>query len=115
MMFDSGVPGYGISISFVVSFGVIAGLLLLWMLSYLVKLRRRGAVTGRESMLGSKGIAMESCTGAGRVWMEGAPWAAVSKIQIEKDQPVVVTEIDGLTLEVEPASDTGSAGVENKT
>jgi membrane-bound serine protease (ClpP class) len=115
MMFDSGVPGYGISISFVVGFGVIAGLLLLWMLSYLVKLRRRGAVTGRESMLGSKGIAMESFTGAGRVWMEGAPWAAVSKIQIEKDQPVVVTEIDGLTLEVEPASDTGSAGVENKT
>jgi membrane-bound serine protease (ClpP class) len=115
MMFDSGIPGYGISISFVVGFAVVAGLLLLWMVSYLVKLRRRGAVTGRESMLGSTGIAMESFAGAGRVWLEGAQWAAVSKIQIEKDQRVVVTAIDGLTLEVEPASDADSAGVEYQT
>jgi len=104
MMFDSGIPGYGISITFVVSFAVIAGLLLMWMVSYLVKLRRRGAVTGKEAMLGSTGTAMESFAGAGRVWLEGAPWAAVSKVPIEKDQPVVVTAIDGLTLEVEPAS-----------
>ena len=93
------------SIAFVVGFAVVAGLLLLWMVSYLVKLRRRGAVTGRESMLGGTGVAMESFAGAGRVWLEGAPWSAVSKVQIEKDQPVVITAIDGLTLEVEPASD----------
>ncbi|MDH4125537.1 MAG: nodulation protein NfeD [Gammaproteobacteria bacterium] len=105
MMFDSGIPGYGVSISFVVGFAVIAGLMLLWMLSYLIKLRRRGAVTGKESMLGSTCIAMESFAGEGRVWLEGAPWAAVSKTRIEKDQPVVVRAIDGLTLEVEPANE----------
>jgi membrane-bound serine protease (ClpP class) len=115
MMFDSGVPGYGVSITFVVVFAVIAGLLLLWMISYLVKLRRRGAVTGKESMLGSVATAMEPFTGAGRVWLEGAPWTAVSKVPIEKDQHVVVTAIDGLTLEVEPATDSGSAKAEYQT
>jgi membrane-bound serine protease (ClpP class) len=115
MMFDSGIPGYGISITFVVSFAVIAGLLLLWMVSYLVKLSRRGAVTGKESILGSTGTAMESFAGAGRVWLEGAPWAAVSKEPIEKDQQVVVTAIDGLTLAVEPASDSGAAEAEYET
>lgn len=104
MMFDSGIPGFGISITFVVSFAVISGALLLWMVSYVVKLRRRGAVTGIELILGDSGTAMESFAGAGRVWLEGAPWAAVSKVPIEKDQQVVVTAIDGLTLEVEPAS-----------
>ena len=104
MMFDSGIPGFGISITFVVSFAVISGALLLWMVSYVVKLRRRGAVTGVEMILGDSGTAMESFAGAGRVWLEGAPWAAVSKVPIEKDQEVVVTAIDGLTLEVEPAS-----------
>ena len=74
------------------------------MVSYVVKLRRRGAVTGVEMILGDSGTAMESFAGAGRVWLEGAPWAAVSKVPIEKDQEVVVTAIDGLTLEVEPAS-----------
>jgi len=105
MMFDSGVPGYGISIAFVVGFAVVTGLLLLWMISYLVRLRRRGAVTGRESMLGSTAVAMDSFAGAGRVWLQGAPWAAVSKVPIEKDQRVAVTAIDGLTLKVEPAND----------
>ena len=105
MMFDSGIPGFGISITFVVGFAVISGALLLWMVSYVVKLRRRGAVTGIEMILGDSGTAMESFAGAGRVWLEGAPWAAVSKVPIEKDQQVVVTAIDGLTLEVEPASD----------
>jgi membrane-bound serine protease (ClpP class) len=104
MMFDSGIPGFGISITFVVSFAVISGALLLWMVSYVVKLRRRGAVTGIELILGDSGTAMESFAGTGRVWLEGAPWAAVSKVPIEKDQEVVVTAIDGLTLEVEPAS-----------
>jgi membrane-bound serine protease (ClpP class) len=115
MMFDSGVPGYGISIAFVVGFAVVAGVLLLWMISYLVKLRRRGAVTGKESILGGTGTAMESFAGPGRVWLEGAPWAAVSKVQIEKDQQVVVTAIDGLTLEVQPASDAGTADAEFQT
>lgn len=115
MMFDSGIPGFGISIAFVVGFAVVAGLLLLWMISYLVKLRRRGAVTGRESILGGTAVAMESFAGAGRVWLEGAPWAAVSKVPIEKDQRVTVTAIDGLTLEVEPASDSGAAETEHKT
>lgn len=115
MMFDSGIPGFGISIAFVVGFAVVAGLLLLWMISYLVKLRRRGAVTGRESILAGTAIAMESFAGAGRVWLEGAPWAAVSKVPIEKDQRVTVTAIDGLTLEVEPASDSGAAETEHKT
>lgn len=115
MMFDSGIPGFGISIAFVVGFAVVAGLLLLWMISYLVKLRRRGAVTGKESILASTAVAMESFAGAGRVWLEGAPWAAVSKVPIEKDQRVTVTAIDGLTLEVEPASDSGAAETEHKT
>lgn len=93
----------------------VAGLLLMWMISYLVKLRRRGAVTGKESILAGTAVAMESFAGTGRVWLEGAPWAAVSKVPIEKDQRVAVTAIDGLTLEAEPASDSGAAETEHKT
>jgi membrane-bound serine protease (ClpP class) len=115
MMFDSGVPGFGISVTFVVSVAVVFALFLMWMVSYLLRLRRRGAVTGKESILGGTGTAMESFSGAGRIWLEGAPWAAVSKVPIEKDQQVVVTAIDGLKLEVEPASDSGTAEAEFQT
>ena len=104
MMFDSDIPGFGISVTFVVGLAVVAGLFLLWLVSYLVRLRRRGAVSGRGSIIGGSATAMQSFTGEGKVWLEGEAWAAVSKVPVEKDQEVVVRSMDGLTLEVEPAS-----------
>jgi len=104
MMFDSGVPGFGISVTFVVGLALVAGLFLLWLVSYLVRLRRRGAVSGRASIIGGRGTAMQSFTGEGKVWLEGEAWAAVSKVPLEHGQEVVVRSMDGLILEVEPAS-----------
>lgn len=115
MMFDSGIPGFGISVTFVVGVSVVAGLFLLWLVSYLVKLRRRGAVSGKGSILGGTGTAVESFTGEGKVWLEGEAWAALSKVPIEKDQEVIVTAIDGLTLEVEPATDAAPSEAEFQT
>ena len=115
IMFDSGIPGFGISISFLVGFALISGVFLLWMVSYLVKLRRRGAVTGIENIVGGTGTAIDSFAGAGRVWLEGAPWSAFSRVPIEKDQQVVVTAVDGLTLEVEPVRAADAAAAEHQT
>ena len=43
MMFDSGIPGFGISIAFVMWHGRDhSGVLLLWLATYLLKARRRG-------------------------------------------------------------------------
>ncbi len=104
MMFDSDIPGFGISVTFVVGLALIAGLFLLWLVSYLVRLRRRGAVSGSASIIGGTGTAMQSFTGKGKIWLEGEAWAAVSKVPVEQGQEVVVRSMDGLTLEVEPAS-----------
>ncbi|MDX1481167.1 MAG: nodulation protein NfeD [Woeseiaceae bacterium] len=103
IMFDSGIPGFGISVTFVVTFAVISGLALLWLVTYLVKLRRRGAVSGRESIVGGIGRAMDDFTGEGRVWLEGEAWHAHSALPIRKDEDVLVIGMDGLTLIVKPA------------
>ena len=109
IMFDSGVPGFGISITFLVTFGIIAGLSLMWLVSYLVKLRRRGAVSGREGAIGEIGRAMVDFTGPGKVWFESEAWQATSTVPIRKDQDVVVIGIDGLTLIVKPATDSADS------
>ena len=109
MMFDSGIPGFGISILFVVSLALAAAALLLWLISYLLRLRHRGAVSGRGSIIGGIAEVMESFSGTGRVWLEGEAWAAVSALPVTKGQQVVVRELDGLTLEVEPLSEAKSA------
>jgi membrane-bound serine protease (ClpP class) len=102
MMFDSGVPGFGISIAFVLAIAIFAATAIIWTVSYLLKLRRRGAVSGTGSIVGGVGNAMEDFEGAGRVWLEGEAWAAHSTAPVEKGQEVIVRRLDGLTLEVEP-------------
>jgi membrane-bound serine protease (ClpP class) len=105
MMFDSGIPGFGISIAFVVTIATVFALLIIWLISYLLKLRKRGAVSGKDSIIGGIGTAMQAFSGEGKVWLEGEAWAARSRVAIEKDQDVVVRALDGLTLEIEPLAE----------
>ena len=108
MMFDSGIPGFGISITFVVAVAALFAVLLIWLISYVLKLRKRGAVSGKDSIIGGIGTAMQSFSGEGKVWLEGEAWTATSKLKVEKDQQVVVHALDGLILEVEPVPEPNS-------
>ena len=109
MMFDSGIPGFGISIAFVVALAAVFALLFIWLISYVLKLRKRGAVSGKDSIGGGIGTAMQDFTGEGKVWLEGEAWAARSSVAIEKDQHVVVRAMEGLVLEVEPVAEPDDA------
>ena len=102
MMFDSGIPGFGISVAFVIGLAILFAIVLIWLIGYLLKLRRRGAVSGRGSIVGGIGTAMEDFTDDGLVWLEGESWHARSKQAIAKNQRVVVVAMDGLTLDVRP-------------
>ncbi|MBT8092284.1 MAG: nodulation protein NfeD, partial [Gammaproteobacteria bacterium] len=108
MMFDSGVPGFGISIVFVSTLAIVFASLLIWLLGFILKLRRRGAVTGNESIVGATAVAVESFTGDGKVWLDGESWQARSISPISKDQKVVVRKVDGLIVEVEPLTESSS-------
>ncbi len=102
MMFDTGIPGFGISITFVVTFAVLTGAALLLLISYVMRLHRRGPVSGAGSIVGGTGTAMEDFTVEGRVWLEGEAWHAVTNAPVRKDEEVVVRRLEGLTLHVEP-------------
>jgi membrane-bound serine protease (ClpP class) len=104
IMFDSGIPGFGISYAFVVGLGLVFSVLLIWLLGFLLKLHRRGAVTGMESIVGGTATAMEDFADAGNVWLEGEAWHARSRVPVNKDEQLIVTRLDGLTLEVEPVA-----------
>ena len=110
LTFDSGIPGFGISIAFVLGLAIAAALFIVWAVGYLVRLRNRGAVSGSESIVGGTGVAMEDFETEGRVWLEGEAWQARTDSPVAKDQEVFVRTMDGLILEVEPlpAGETGA-------
>ena len=115
MMFDSGVPGFGISLTFVIGIAIVAALFIIWLVSFVLRLRRRGAVSGRGSIIGGVGTAMHSFTGEGKVWLEGEAWAARSPVAITKDQDVIVTDMEGLTLDVEPILEQHTGEAQHQT
>lgn len=109
MMFDTGIPGFGISITFVVTLVAIFALLFIWLIGYVLKMRKRGAVSGKDSIIGGIGTAMQDFSGEGTIWLEGESWAAQCSVPIEKDQQVVVRALDGLILKVEPVTEPDAA------
>jgi len=108
IMFDTGVPGFGISYVFVIGIALTFAVLLIWLIGYLLKLRRRGGVSGKDSIVGGIATALEDFSDAGRVWLEGEAWHARSTTPVTKDQEVVVRNMDGLILVVEPLQATKS-------
>ena len=116
-MFDSGIPGFGISIPFVVSFAVVSGLLLLWLVSFLVRLQRRGPVSGTASIIGGTATATEMFVdGAGKVWLEGEILAGPQHgAGDQSDKKVRVTSMDGLVLHVEPIASSAPSATEQPT
>ena len=102
-MFDSGVPGFGISYAFVTALGVVFAVVLIWLIGYLLRLRRRGAVSGRESIVGATAVAGGDFATTGKVWLEGEAWHARSAQPVTKNEKLIVTRLDGLTLDVERA------------
>ncbi len=108
IMFDSGVPGFGISYVFVAALGVAFAVVLIWLIGYLLRLRRRGAVSGRESIVGATAVAVEDFATTGKVWLEGEAWHARSAQPVSKDEELIVTRLDGLTLDVERAEPPGT-------
>ena len=109
IMFDSGIPGFGISIALVMTIAIVAAAAIIWTAGYLMRLRRRGAVSGEGSIVGGVGTAMDDFAGSGKVWLEGEAWAAHSDRAVAKGQRVRVNELRGLTLHVEPVTDSEAA------
>lgn len=102
IMFDSDIPGFGISYAFVIGIALVFAVLVVWLVGFLLKLRRRGAVSGTGSIIGGVATAVADFSGAGKVWLEGEAWQARSAVPLTKNQQVIVRTMDGLVLIVEP-------------
>lgn len=72
-----------------------------------VKSQRRSPVAGRETLVGSAGIARTALSPEGTVHVQGELWQAVAqKENLEAGTRVVVTGVEGLSLTVKRKEDT---------
>jgi membrane protein implicated in regulation of membrane protease activity len=69
-------------------------------ISIWLKLRNRRSITGAESMVGNKGVALTDCRPDGQVRVRGQIWHAHCEEGVAAGEEIEVTEVRGIRLEV---------------
>lgn len=108
LLFDEGVPGFGIARSVIGGTALAAAVLMLITVGVFMRARRAPVSTGVEQMLRGTAIALEDFEATGRVEIHGEIWNAVARAPVRKGQQLRVSRVDGLTLEVEPLEQVSS-------
>lgn len=105
ILMDTEVPGYGIDISVIITFTLTSALMFIFIVGMAIKARRRPVVSGQEELVGSQATVINDFEHSGSVAIHSETWQALSDTALHKGQKVNVTDIQGLTLKVEPLQD----------
>jgi membrane-bound serine protease (ClpP class) len=105
-LFPAEVPGFRLSLPVIaVATAASAGFLVV-ALAAAWRAQRRGVVTGEAALLGSTGLVLAWSGGAGAIQVHGERWRATAAVPLRQGQRVRVLDRQGLTLTVEPESET---------
>ena len=107
MLLETDVPGYGVSWLLIGAIALLSAGTFMAVFYLLVKSRGRKVVSGPEEMVGAGGEVIDWDGHEGRVRVHGEMWRARARRAIHPGRQIRVTEIDGLTLVVEPQTNGG--------
>jgi membrane-bound serine protease (ClpP class) len=103
MLFNQAGPGFGLPLSYIVPGVVITTAFFVFVVGAGLRAQFWPVKTGKESMIGLSTRALTRIdAGAGKVFIEGEYWNAVSDTPVEAGQAVEIAGIEGLTLKVKP-------------
>ena len=102
LMFPSRAPGFALSGAVVAGAAIGSAVLLLFVLTVLLRSRKRPVVTGAAALIGAEGETVSWQDGEGRVRVRGEIWRARSNASLQAGSRVKVVSRDGLVLGVEP-------------
>lgn len=102
ILFDREGGGMAISIPVIVSISIISTGFFFIIVRSAVRAYRKPVVSGREQMIGTIGEVAEDFQGEGHILIHGEHWRAESSIPVHKGQKAIVTEMNGLVLQITP-------------
>lgn len=101
---DAPIPEMRVHILTALAVSVPLGLITAFLMSIAVRARRNKIVTGEQGLIGEIGIAQTALAPAGKVFVHGELWDAVASVSVSAGERVVVRQVDGLTVRVEPVA-----------
>lgn len=70
-----------------------------------IRAQMKKATTGKQGLVGEKGVAINALNPQGQVSVHGEIWKAVSSETLKKGEAVEVVGVEGLLLRVKKSSD----------
>ncbi len=102
LLVDGPIPEMRVHLVTALAVSVPLGIITAFLMGIAVRARRNKIVTGEQGMIGEIGIAQTTLAPAGKVFVHGELWDAVSAIPVPAGERIVVRQVDGLTLRVGP-------------
>ena len=103
MLFNHAGMGFQLPLAYIIFATAVTAAFFLFVIGAGLRAQRLPVRAGRETMLGKTVPALQRIdVNGGKVFVEGEYWNAVSDVAIEKDRPVEIVGIEGLTLKVKP-------------
>jgi len=103
MLFDRSDPAFRLSLAYIISATLVTAAFFIFVVGAGLRAQRMPVRVGKETMLGKIiPAATRIDSQAGKVFIEGEYWNAISDAPVEVGQPVEIVGIDGLTLKVKP-------------
>ncbi|MGA7851273.1 MAG: nodulation protein NfeD [Terriglobales bacterium] len=101
---DAPIPEMRVRLVTALAVSIPLGLITAFLMSIAVRARRHKIVTGKQGLIGEIGITQSTLAPSGKVFVHGELWDAVSTIPIPAGEQIVVRQVDGLTLRVDPVA-----------
>jgi len=101
---DAPIPEMRVRLVTALTVSIPLGLITAFLMSIAVRARRNKIVTGTQGLIGEIGIAQTMLGPSGKVFVHGELWDAVSAVPIPAGERIVVRQVDGLTLRVDPVA-----------
>ena len=101
LLFSRDVPYLRISLWAIAGVTLVTVLFFLIVLAKIIQVHKRKPVTGKEGILGEKGVARTDIDRkGGTVYIHGEIWQAVSDEKIKKGEEIIAVDVEGLRLKV---------------
>ena len=104
LLVDAPIPQMQVHLLTALAVSIPLGIITAFLMSIALRARRNKIVTGIQGLVGEIGVARTPLSPEGKVFVHGALWDAVSSANIASGRTVVVRQVDGLQLQVDPVS-----------
>jgi membrane-bound serine protease (ClpP class) len=102
LLIDAPIPEMRVKLSTALAVSIPLGIITVFLMTVALRARWNKVVTGPEGLIGEVAIAQTSLAPAGKVFVHGEIWDAVSSRNVAAGERVIVEAVEGLELKVEP-------------